>query len=305
MNKITSQMFEDNFAIQQYKRIGQNRNLKLYIGRNEKGQYSFEFSGTFIPKYIPSSDVIIVEQFKKEEETVLRISLDKKELLECFCTFCQDLLDSTIAVIDDNTAYKSICSRYYSWRQLFKPNKSCMSEFEIMGLIGELLFLKQYLFPYKDIDLSLDSWCGPEKTHKDFSFNDEWYEIKSISFGKESVKISSIEQLDSDIDGHLCVFTLEKMSPSFNGINLNKLVIEIMDLLENISQRELFIDKLKLYNFDFSQDYERNVYLMKDYSSYLIKDNNFPRISKKMLPNAITRVSYEIQLTEIEQYKES
>ena len=78
-----------------------------------------------------------------------------------------------------------------------------------------------------------------------------------------------------------------------------------MDLLENISQRELFIDKLKLYNFDFSQDYERNVYSMKDYSSYLIKDNNFPRISKKMLPNAITRVSYEIQLTEIEQYKES
>ena len=304
MNRITCQSFEDDFAIQHYKRVGENRKLKLYIGKNEKGQYSFEFCGNFTPKRIPSSDVIVVEQFQKEKEFVFRISLEENDLLECFCTFCQDLLDSTVAVIDDNTAYKSICSRYFSWRQLFKPNKGCMSESEIIGLIGELLFLQDYLFSRKSIDLSLDSWCGPEKTHKDFSFGDEWYEIKTVSFGKESVKISSLEQLDSEIDGHLCVYTLERMSPSFNGISLNKLVVNIIASLETISQKELFIDKLKLYNYDFSQDYERSVYSIKDMSLYKIENESFPRIRRKMLPNAISRVSYEIQLREIENYRE-
>lgn len=305
MNRITSQMFEDNFSAQYYKRIGKNRKLKLYIGKNEKGQYSFEFCGNFIPKRIPSSDVIRIEQFQKENEFVFRISLENNDLIECFCTFCQDLLDSTVAVVDDNTAYKSICSRYFSWRQLFKSNKGCMSESEIMGLIGELLFLQHYLFPHKEIDVALEAWCGPEKTHKDFSFGDEWYEVKTISFGKDSIKISSIEQLDSEIVGHLCVFTLERMSPSFNGISLNKLVVDIISLLETVSQKELFIEKLKLYNFDFSQDYERNIYSMRNMALYLVKNDDFPMISRKILPSAISRVSYEIQITEIEQYKES
>lgn len=305
MNRITSKMFEDNFSAKYYKRIGENRKLKLYIGKNEKGQYSFEFCGNFSPKRIPSSDVIRIEQFQKENDFVFRISLENNNLIECFCTFCQDLLDSTVAVVDDNTAYKSLCSRYFSWRQLFKSNKGCMSESEIMGLIGELLFLQNYLFHYKDIDTSLDSWCGPEKAHKDFSFNNEWYEVKTISFGKESIKISSIEQLDSEIEGRLCVFTLERMSPSFNGISLKKLVVDIIGLLETVLQKELFLEKLKLYNFDFSQDYEKYVYSLKDMSLYLVKNSDFPLISRKILPNAVSRVSYEIQLTEIVQYKES
>lgn len=78
------------------------------------------------------------------------------------------------------------------------------------GLDRRAPFLKDYMIPDRGIDVALNSWMGPEKTHKDFSDQQDWFEVKTISFGKECVRISSIEQLDSDIDGTLVVYELEK-----------------------------------------------------------------------------------------------
>ena len=297
-------IFSEDFPSRHFVRIGENKHISLYIGRDDDARYSFDFRGNFKPSRIPSSDVIDVEQYKNETELTLRFSLDNGELLEYFCIFCQDLLESTKAIIDDETAYKTLRARYFSWRQLFKPDKGKLTETEIMGLIGELLFLQSSLFPEKGIDKAIESWTGIEKAHKDFSFDDVWYEIKTINFGKESVRISSLEQLDSDVVGHLAVYTLEKMSPSFNGIRLNELVTSIISQLENATQKELFMDKLNLYGFDFSPEYDQWVFSLRDFSLYTVAVNNFPRISRMMIPEAVTKVTYEILLNEIQQYKE-
>lgn len=297
-------IFSEDFPSRHFVRIGENKNISLYIGRDDDARYSFDFRGNFKPGRIPSSDVIDVGQYKNETELTLRFSLDNGELLEYFCIFCQDLLESTKAIIDDETAYKTLRARYFSWRQLFKPDKGKLTETEIMGLIGELLFLQSRLFPEKGIDKAIESWTGIEKAHKDFSFDDVWYEIKTINFGKESVRISSLEQLDSDVDGHLAVYTLEKMSPSFNGIKLNELVTSIISQLENATQKELFMDKLNLYGFDFSPEYDQWVFSLRDFSIYFVAVNDFPRISRTMIPEAVTKVTYEILLNEIQQYKE-
>ena len=297
-------IFSEDFPSRHFVRIGENKHISLYIGRDDDARYSFDFRGNFKPSRIPSSDVIDVEQYKNETELTLRFSLDNGELLEYFCIFCQDLLESTKAIIDDETAYKTLRARYFSWRQLFKPDKGKLTETEIMGLIGELLFLQSSLFPEKGIDKAIESWTGIEKAHKDFSFDDVWYEIKTINFGKESVRISSLEQLDSDVVGHLAVYILEKMSPSFNGIRLNELVTSIISQLENATQKELFMDKLNLYGFDFSPEYDQWVFSLRDFSIYTVAVNNFPRISRMMIPEAVTKVTYEILLNEIQQYKE-
>ena len=178
-----------------------------------------------------------------------------------------------------------------------------MTESEMMGLIGELLFLKDYMIQEKGIDVALDSWMGPEKTHKDFSDQKNWFEVKTISFGKESVRISSIEQLDSDVDGTLVVYELEKMSPSYEGIKLNQLVNNIMALLTNTSQREIFMAKLQLFNFDFSNEHDALVFVLRNRSMYKVDTENFPRLHRIMLPTAISRVQYELLLSEIEPYK--
>lgn len=293
----------EDFPSRHFVRFGDNRHLSLYIGRDDDARYSFDFRGKYKPVKISSSDVIAVEQYKDGDSLTLRFSLEDNDLLEYFCTFCQDLLDSVRVTTEDETAYHTLRSRYYSWRQLFRPDNARMTELEIMGLIGELLFLKNHMIPERGIDVALGSWMGPEKTHKDFSDQQDWFEVKTISFGKESVRISSIEQLDSDIDGYLVVYELEKMSPSFDGIRLNQLVNSIIAMLANATQREIFMAKLQLFGFDFSNENDNLVFALKSEYRYKVDAEGFPRIHRNILPDAITRVQYELLLTEIESYK--
>ncbi len=295
--------FREEFPSRHFIRFGDNRHLSIYIGRDDDARYSFDFRGKYKPVRITSSDVIAVEQYKQGDLLTLRFSLENSDLLEYFCTFCQDLMDSVRVTSDDEAAYQTLRSRYYSWRQLFRPDNARMTEAEIMGLIGELLFLKDYMIPERGIDVALESWMGPEKTHKDFSDQQDWFEIKTISFGKESVRISSVEQLDSDLDGTLVIYELEKMSPSFDGIKLNQLANNIIASLQSASQREVFIDKLQLFGFDFSNEYDNLVFALRGEHKYNVDTNNFPRIHRDMLPDAIARVQYDLLLTEIEPFK--
>lgn len=295
--------FRENFPSRHFIRFGDNRHLSLYIGRDDNARYSFDFRGKYKPVKISSSDVIAVEQFKDGDILTLRFSLENNDLLEYFCTFCQDLIDSVRVISEDETAYETLRSRYYSWRQLFRPDNARMTETEMMGLIGELLFLKDHMIPERGITVALESWMGPEKTHKDFSDQNDWFEVKTISFGKESVRISSIEQLDSDIDGALVVYELEKMSPSFEGIKLNQLVNNIIALLSDAPQRNTFMAKLQLFGFDFSNENDNYVFALKNEHMYKVDTDTFPRIHRNMLPEAISRVQYELLLTELEPFK--
>lgn len=295
--------FREDFPSRHFIRFGDNRHLSLYIGRDDDARYSFDFRGKYKPVRISRSDVILVEQYKVGDLLTLRFSLENNDLLEYFCTFCQDLLDSVKVTSDDETAYQTLRSRYYSWKQLFRPDNARLTEAEIMGLIGELLFLKDYMMIERGIDVALESWMGPEKTHKDFSDQQDWFEVKTINFGKDSVRISSIEQLDSDINGTLVVYELEKMSPSFEGIRLNQLVNSIIALLVNIHQREIFMAKLQLFGFDFSNENDNIIFALRNKYMYKVDNKHFPRLSRTLLPGAITQAQYDLLLTEIEPFK--
>lgn len=294
--------FMQGFECGYFTRIGDNRDINLYIGKDENAHYSIDFRGTFHPVKIVGSKVIEVSQFAIDETQFLRFSLLNSDLLECFSLFCYDLIKSTLGIVDDETAYKQLQTRYLSWKRMFKPNRGLLTESEIMGLIGELLYMRDYMIPIHGVDAALESWTGPEKTHKDFSLNDTWYEIKTISSGKESVRISSLEQLDSDIVGYLVVYSLERMSPSFNGVRLNELVAQIMDLIPIAIQRDLLLAKLELYGYDLSPEYDNYVYAVSDCVSYKVHDN-FPRLVRKDIPVSVSRIQYEIILSEIEDYK--
>lgn len=294
-------IFAEDFRPGSYIRLGDNKNLSLYLGKDDSGNYAFEFRGKYNPVKISCSDVILVAQFKGKDSYTLRFSLENKDLLEYFCTFCEDLFESTKNITEDGAAYKQLSERYFSWKKLFRPHAGSMSDSEIVGLLGELLFMDERMIPEWGVPVALNSWTGPEKTHKDFSTEDVWYEIKTINSGKNTVKISSLEQLDSEIVGYLVVYDLEKMSPTFNGLKLNQLVQKLLYKMD-ASYREEFITKLSLYNYDFSPNYDNFVYSVVGCSTYEVKDN-FPRLSRKNIPSEIDKVQYEINLSDIEDYK--
>ena len=94
------------------------------------------------------------------------------------------------------------------------------------------------------------------------------------------------------------------MSPSFDGISLNKLVKQVLDILTLESDKDLFIEKLKQVGYVYNELYDNYVYNLSSINSYIVNDE-FPRIKSNMLPKSVVKTKYEIILTSIERFRRS
>ena len=286
----------------QYIRVSDSHPLELYIGKNEKGYPTLRYNGIFQPVKIVGNSILEIKQVKTANYISILFSYTSKENFSLFYNFCEDIINQTSDYFG-NDGYIKIVNRYNQWKKMFYGNSKTLSENEVIGLIGELLFLKDYCFPIYGISIGLNGWSGPEPTHKDFSYKNEWYEIKSINSFKNTVTISSIEQLDSLIEGKLVVYSFEKMSPSFNGISLNALVGMVSNMIQYETDKDIFFEKLKQVGYSYNEVYDNYVYNMINVDKYVV-NAEFPKIKAEDLPNGIGKVQYEILLSLIEKFKE-
>ena len=286
----------------QYIRVSDSHPLELYIGKNEKGYPTLRYNGIFQPVKIVGNSILEIKQVKTANYISILFSYTSKENFSLFYNFCEDIINQTSDYFG-NDGYIEIVNRYNQWKKMFYGNSKTLSENEVIGLIGELLFLKDYCFPIYGISIGLNGWSGPEPTHKDFSYKNEWYEIKSINSFKNTVSISSIEQLDSLIEGKLIVYSFEKMSPSFNGISLNALVGMVSNMIQYETDKDIFFEKLKQVGYSYNEVYDNYVYNMVNVDKYVV-NAEFPKIKAEDLPNGIEKVQYEILLSLIEKFKE-
>ncbi|MEG1400772.1 PD-(D/E)XK motif protein [Bacteroides sp.] len=294
--------FKEQFSPGYFTLVDIDHPLKIYIGLDEHGCYALEFRGGFIPNHIKSSHSIGIKQYTNEDFSSIVFYLIDFDMLDNFCVFCDDIINSTKGVSDCKNGYNVLINRFYSWKKMFQTKRSILDQYEIMGLIGELLFLKDFMFPTYGFDRSLQAWSGRELTHKDFSLDTYWYEVKAMSVGKPAVKISSLEQLNSQIDGELVIYSLEQMSPAYYGVSLNKLANSIINLLKSDENKDSFIRALINSKFHFDSAYDEFVYDVISLERYRV-DNTFPRLTQKNVNKAISKVQYEILLSEIQTYK--
>lgn len=287
----------------QYVRVSVDHPLELYLGKNEKGYLTLRFNGNFVPTKVIGTNLIEVKQVKTSKYNSILFSYLSEDNFTLFYHFCEDMITETENYKGDE-GYKEIVNRFNQWKKMFTRNNKILTENEVLGLIGELLFLKNIAIPTYGSTDGLNSWSGPEPTHKDFSYKNEWYEIKSINTFKNSVPISSLEQLDSELEGHLVVYSFEKMSPSFAGISLNELVSKIMRDLAFDTDKDIFLAKLKQVGYAYNEIYDNYVFNLIKKDSYLV-NNEFPRIKADDLQKGIIKVQYEILLSLIEKNKEN
>ena len=297
-----SDKFKEHFNPGFYTRIDASHPLDIYIGIDDESHYALEFRGSFTPQNIKSSNSIGIKQYKADSFSGLIFYLKDLDMFDTFCVFCEDIIESTNDTKDDENGYKLLVNRYYAWKKMFQTKNSILREQEIMGLIGELLFLRDFMIPTYGEDVALQSWSGQDLTHKDFSLNDIWYEVKAINTGKPTVKISSLEQLQSTIEGELAVFQLEKMSPAYDGVELNKLATGILNTLSTDENKDYFISKLFDSKFSFESVYSEFVYEVTLGERYHVTDS-FPRLTRADVNEAIAKAQYDILLSEIQGYK--
>lgn len=286
-----------------YSRVDTEHILELYIGLDENGRKSIELHSAFNPRRVKGTSAIEVNQYENHKYKTIRFSLTDEEISGLFYTFCEDLIEQTRSLSDETAGYNAIVVRFHQWKKMFvSSKKDFLNEPQIMGLIGELLFLKDQLGKRIGLSEALRSWSGQELTHKDFSYCDTWTEVKTIRRSSQSVRISSLEQLDSEHDGELVVYALEKMSTEYKGISLNKLIVEIRNLFSDSDDRDLFMCKVALQGYEYHNYYDDFVY-EKIYHKNFSVNEDFPRLTPDDVPEAVVKSIYDIDLNKISEFE--
>lgn len=299
------EIFEISESNNQYRRVECKYNVDISLGRDLKGNLSLVIIEKGEIQKVNSSEVINVYLRKrKDKKLILGFDLLDAQLENLFIWFCEDLIQATENISKED-AITFCIKRWNTWKKMFSKSKSeYLCESEIKGLIGELYFLKNYLVKNYGKTLSIKSWEGANLNHKDFIFEDTWFEIKTISENSENVNINSLEQLDSTIEGNLIINLLEKTNElDKESFNLNLLVKDIIKIIkENNDLLEEFSNKLLNINYNFEEYYENYYYKIVKVKRYIVNEN-FPRIVSRNLNEEIVNVKYSLNVKNLKKYE--
>ncbi|MCI9061954.1 MULTISPECIES: PD-(D/E)XK motif protein [Romboutsia] len=286
-----------------YRRIDSTHILDIYVGYNVNKQMSMIITEVGETKDIQSSKCIDVKIYEKFPNKVsISFNLMDNSMSKLFLQFCNDIIESS-RDIDKTKAINFIIRRWERWITMFKkPYTDLLNESQVLGLLGELIYLKEYMIPKYGQSKAIDSWLGPDKSHKDFEIDDTWYEIKVIKPSSLTVKISSVEQLDSNLNGTLVTVILDKSNKQVDSyININKYCEELEFTITNFDDKLKFIQKLTQCGYYKNEEYDKYIYKFINKKEYAV-DNNFPKLSKENLSDGIVKASYEISLDYIEKF---
>ena len=303
INEI-KEKFEQCKDQKMYKRINAEHPFDIYLGYNEQGYKTLVIIAIGELSEIDSTKLIEAKIHKREDNKMsLSFSLLDSTMSDIFYQFCDDIIQKTSKLPEDVALIAFTIERWRKWIQMFKnPHSLIMSEKEIRGLLGELVFLKEVMFEKYGIDKSLEAWIGSSNAHKDFEIEDTWYELKAIRQSSVTVEISSIEQLESDLEGELVLVKLEPSNIAINNpISLNNYIKEIEGLLKTKEQIDIFFKKLEQRKYFFAEEYDSFVYSNKGINKYKVTEN-FPKIKNGDLKDGIVGVSYQLYINKLKDY---
>lgn len=301
MSIITKETFELAQGIDSFRRVDESHPLDIYLGKDFSARTSMLLISKVEPMQIYSSHIIGITIGKRADGAwALSFSLLDNQFQDIFFHFCDDIVNSTRDIKDKTLGTNFICLRYIKWQEMLKKNSTGLLRFsEIKGLIGELIFLKTFMFENYGKTLALESWIGPDKADQDFVCKDSWYEVKATVSGAASIKISSIEQLDTNSDGELVVIYLDKTSiANPNRITLNSIVNKIDCDLENGEQRRMLSDILIRQGYVPRSEYDEYGFVCTSKASYIV-NNKFPALRKKDISSAVENATYTLSLAAI------
>ena len=283
-------------------RVNNVHPLDFYVGYNQLGSKEFVLFTNIEPKILLQCDSISIEsRLRQDNKYAVCFTLLKQDQSSVFMHLCWDLFEFSKVANSEEQGIKLVESRFKIWQKLMRQGSDGLLPVSVIrGLIGELIFLKDFSFPKYGFKKALDGWVGVEASDRDFVYDDFWYEIKAIDPSASSVHISSIEQLDIDNIGQLVTVIICKTSIiDSEGISLPKLVDSIRTAIRNDSNALLvfekkmmsvgYIDKKEYYNYcvDFT-----------GFNHYTV-DEMFPKIRRINVDVAIIELSYSISLAGI------
>lgn len=287
------------------RRVSENHPLALYWAKDISGAYLFviEFSKEIIPnkKSLPelSGIKIAVTQTLKCGRMVLL--LNETVNWGIFKSLCIDLIHATADAKTHADALQVLMMRLLRWHEFLKRNiQKQLSREEILGLIGELLFMRDVLAPSFGWDNTISFWKGPLGAPQDFAVFDTAIEIKTQSgVSKPYIQINSLSQLDSKLPKlYLATNILIKGEVKHENVfTLNSLIKDIRTRLNDVQHmtRELFESLIFQIGYQELDVYDDLCFRCIGWRYFRVSDE-FPRITLADVPFGIVKASYQISL---------
>lgn len=234
----------------------------------------------------------------------LNIYLLDNDLKDIFSLFIQNILEDIAESVTENEALTKTLNVISKWKKLFdKINFNGLSIEQQKGLIGELLFINQFLDNKKSSSTILNAWTGPDFEDKDFVFGALGIEIKLTSSKYPKLRITNERQLDTQNLNELFLILYTTEDVKENGFTLNSLIDETQQKLAvNIDEQKFFNERLMLLGYlEEHKEYYNKMYSLKKIYNYLVT-GDFPKIVKNQLPIGVYNTSYFIELSAVEEF---
>jgi len=302
MNKWDSSRSEEDVLI----RVDAEHPLDFFVGKDDEGNRVFALITDYEPSKISSSKSLSVLKNNRaiDGRWAIKIKLVNDEFSDVFLHLCVDLIEACSIAENELEGVEIFVSRFIKWQKMMESGFEEMSISVVKGMIGELLFIDKVLFNRLDLETAITSWLGPEGSDRDFVFSETWVEIKTIGVGKDSVKISSLDQLDISQIGYLGVIRIEKTSSSDKaGFSFNGIIDMISKKLEKLpSIRFLFNEKLLKLGYHYRENYNNMLFVYKGINFYQV-DESFPKLIPENVRVEINGATYSLSLSAIENWK--
>lgn len=301
-------IFKTINQIDVYQRVDTTHPLDLYVGVDEMSRWTLLLICDSRPAFPVSSRMIQIRIGQRTDgRWTISLSLINSDYKDMFLLFCGDIIDSSRTIKSKDKAVGFVGTRYKEWKEMLACSRNgLLTPEQIKGLLGEMYILENELMEMYGPEKSALSWTGPKAAHQDFILDDTWFEVKTVSSGKEEVKISSVEQLDCSNCGKLIVVFADKTSrTNINAVNLNLVYMKLLSRLFDDDVKAEFSHMLLKYGYYPRPEYEDTDYVfeVKGVKHYLVTES-FPCFRRRNIPTNITKVDYYISLPAIRDYRE-
>ncbi|MDB0050591.1 PD-(D/E)XK motif protein [Pseudomonadales bacterium] len=298
---LQSKWYELN-ALGSRKRVLPAHPLKLYVGRSQAGNRIFQFGCEHDFKDFRHINFKSLQFHVDEIGQILSIELNDEGHASTYTAFLYDLVIQTSKMGKEHAPLHLI-ARLQDWSKLFqRSGKEGLTDSEALGLRGELQLVKWLLGKTKKQREVVEGWRGPNGDKSDIGWGTCRIEIKAKrATSKPNVSISSVDQL-AENPGTLFLYVANLNSGAEDGLSITDLTDEINDLIgADLSTKHIFERKLMLVGYDTDDAACQTLFQDAGIQIYEVTDE-FPKITTDMISSAISKVVYELELGQIQEY---
>lgn len=278
--------------------------LDFYRGRDFAGRYLFSLIADNDCRELPDppklNGIDVVLERVGADGARLLLTLSDQKNFEIFRDLCGHLLRATerLGRGANASGLRLVLRRLADWHEMMRRRRDdLLSVREQIGLIGELLFLKDIMLPRSLPAAAVASWRGGYGDEQDFVVGNWQFEVKTqSSTADQRFLISSEAQLDTGTSNLILCYQRIAASPArSDSLTLNGLVLDLSEkfLSAGAGTGETFNEGLDAWGYGPRVEYDQPEWMLIDRKFFEVRDG-FPRIVPAILPLGVQNVSYEV-----------